>query len=160
MKRMKRAAGIMATVAFLGWMAGAAALAETATITLQQGVNGYEGASDDSLRPGKMKLVDDRKQTLTQWHEGQIAQGKLKREEVLEGLSNYRHVLRWDDLGRWVRGQNVKVVSAKAEIFYTDEFWSFYDYHVVLYRSLDGTKDNTEKQPAGESHILGERRGP
>jgi len=99
-----------------------------ATVTFQKGVNGYRGASDDSMRPGKIKLVDDRKQALSDWHEKQITQGKLKRAVVLEQLSNYRHVLRWDRLDKWIRGNNVKVLSANVAIFYTDEFWSFYDY--------------------------------
>ncbi|HUV39949.1 MAG TPA: hypothetical protein VMY39_10065 [Planctomycetota bacterium] len=130
----------------------------TATVTFQQDVNGYTDASDDSLRPGRLKLVDDVKRELSVWHEGQIKQGKLKRDAVLEGLSNYRHVLRWDHLDRWVRGEKPKVLSAKVEIYYTTEFWSFYDYEVALHRSLDGTKDNTEKEPAAVTHIMGERR--
>jgi len=132
----------------------------TATVSFQKGVNGYENASDDSMRPGQIKLIDDRKQTLSTWHEGQIRQGKLKRAVVLEGLSNYRHVLRWNGLDKWILGNNVKVLSAKVDIFYTDEFWSFYDYEVALYRSLDGAKDGTEKRAASVAHIFGERRGP
>jgi len=132
----------------------------TATVTFQKGVNGYEDGSDDSRRPGTMKLVDDVKRELSAWHENQIKAGKMKREVVLGNLSNYRHVLRWDHLDRWIRGRNVKVVSAKVHIFYTDEFWSFYDYAMALHRSLDGTKDNTEKEPAATAHIFGERRGP
>ncbi|KPJ51752.1 MAG: hypothetical protein AMS16_07460 [Planctomycetes bacterium DG_58] len=131
----------------------------TATATFQKGVNGYSDASDDSRRPGKMKLVDDVKRKLSGWYEKQIQLGKMKREVVLENLSNYRHVLRWDHLDRWIKGENVKVLSAKVHIFYVDEFWSFYDYAVALHRSLDGTKDNTEKEPAATAHIFGERRG-
>lgn len=130
-----------------------------ATVSFQKGVNGYDGASDDSMRPGRIKLGDDRKRTLSAWHEGQIRQGKLKRAVVLEQLSNYRHVLRWDGLDKWIRGNSIKVLSAKVAIFYTDEFWSFYDYEVALYRSLDGTKDRTRKEPAAVAHIFGERRG-
>lgn len=131
----------------------------TATVSFQKGVNGYERASDDSMRPGRIKLADDKKRKLGWWHEKQIKLGKMKRETVLEGLSNYRHVLRWDDLGRWIKGKNVTVRSATVHIFYTDEFWSFYDYEVALHRSLDGTKDNTQKEAAAVAHIFGERRG-
>ena len=131
----------------------------TATVSFQKGVNGYESACDDSMRLAKIKLVDDRKQTLSGWHEKQIRQGKLKRAVVLEGLSNYRHVLRWDALDKWIRGNDVKVLSAKVAIFYTDEFWSFYDYEIALYQSFDGTKDGTEKEAAAVAHIFGERRG-
>jgi hypothetical protein len=159
MRHMNRTTAVITMVVFFGALATSGVFAETVTITLQQGVNEYEGGSDDNLQGGRMKLLDDEKRPFTQWHESQIRQGKAKREDILASLANYRHGLRWDNLDRWVIGENPKVKSAKVEIFYTDEFWSFYDYHVVLYRSLDGTKDNTENEPAAEAHILGQRRG-
>jgi len=129
----------------------------TATVTFQNGLNGYEDASDSSLRPGKIKLVDDVKRPLTAWHESQIRQGKAKRENILEGLGNYRHLLKWGNLDRVIQGRNVKVLSAKVEIFYLDEFWSFCDYQLRLYRSLDGTKENVEREPIAANRILGSR---
>ena len=153
------AAGLVA--AFLA--AGAAGAEEktfTATVTLQKGLNGYEDAGDSSLRAGKMKFVDDQKREIDGWQEGQIKQGKAKREDVLESLGNYRHLFRFDGIDRFILGKNVKVLSAKFEIFYTDEFWSFYDYEMAIHRSLDGTKDNVEKDAAAVAHIFGERRGP
>ena len=127
MNTFVRAAGLVVLV--LGFSPAAQAQEKfTATVTFQEGVNGYADASDDSMRPGKMKLVDDKKRALGWWHEKQIKAGKAKRANVLEGLSNYRHVLRWDKLDRWTQGENPKVTSATVHIFYTDEFWSFYDY--------------------------------
>jgi hypothetical protein len=128
-------------------------------VTFQKGLNGYEDASDSSLRPGKIKLIDDVKRPFTAWHESQVQQGAAKREDVLEGLGNYRHLLKWDNLHDVLHGRNRKVLSAKVEIFYVDEFWSFCDYQLRLFRSLDGTKDNVEMNPVAASHILGSRRG-
>ncbi len=131
----------------------------TATVIFQNGLNGYADASDSSLRPGTIKLVDDVKRPFSAWHESQVRQGKAKREDILEAQGNYRHLLKWDHLDRVIHGRHVKVLSAKMEIFYVDEFWSFADYQLRLYRSLDGTKDNVEAGPAAASHILGSRRG-
>jgi len=160
-RRMSRLPSLLTACLVLGAFVASAQAQDrfTATVSFQKGVNGYEDARDDSMRPGKIKLGDDRKRTLSAWHEGQIRQGKLKRAVVLEQLSNYRHVLRWDGLDKWIRGNNVKILSAKVDIFYTDEFWSFYDYEVALYRSLDGTKDRTRKEAVAVTHIFGERRG-
>ena len=157
--RIVAGAALVFVLAGIAWLTAAPAGADTVTISFQKGVNGYEDASDDSQRAGRMKLGDDKKRKIDSWYEKQIQLGRMKRETVLENFSNYRHVLRWDNLDRWVRGENVKVVSAKVEIFYTDEFWSFYDYEVALYRSLDGTKDRTRKEAAAVAHIFGERRG-
>jgi len=131
----------------------------TCTVSFQKGIDGYQEASDTSRRPGAIKLIDDVKRKITAWHEKQIKLGKTTREKIEEAQSNYRHILRWGGLDRWVAGRNVRVKSAKVELFYTDEFWSFYDYTVALHRSLDGTKDRVEARPAATAHILGERRG-
>ena len=64
----------------------------SATVSFQDGVNNYEGGWDDSLRPGKLKLVSDVKRELDWWHKAQIEKGKLNRQTVLEGLSS-RHPL-------------------------------------------------------------------
>ncbi|MGB2821356.1 MAG: glycoside hydrolase domain-containing protein [Phycisphaerae bacterium] len=129
----------------------------SATVSFQDGVNNYEGGWDDSLRPGKLKLVGDVKKELDWWHKAQIEKGKLNRQTVLEGLSNYRHVIRWGRLDRWIKGGNVRVKSATVHLFYCDEFWSYYRYTVALHRALDGTKDRIDTAPAGVANIHGDR---
>jgi len=129
----------------------------TATAIFQQGVNGYEGGSDDSLRPGRIKLADDAKRAISQWEEEQIKQGRAKREDLLEQLSNYRHVLRWSGLEKMIRGKSIKIVSAKVHLYYCDEFWSYYDYTATLHRALADGKDRIEAEPAATAHILGDR---
>ncbi|MCY3022825.1 MAG: DUF6067 family protein [Planctomycetota bacterium] len=129
----------------------------TATVTLQQGVNGYDGGGDDSLRPGQIKLADDVKREVSQWEEGQIREGKMKREVLLEHLSNYRHVLRWSGLEKIIQGKSVRIVSAKVQLYYCDEFWSYYNYTVTLHRALAEGKDDIEKEPAGTAHVFGDR---
>ncbi|MGD0094472.1 MAG: hypothetical protein ABSE73_31575 [Planctomycetota bacterium] len=129
----------------------------TATVTLQQGCNGYEGGWDDSRRPGCLKLADDVKHEISQWEEEQIRQGKLKREDLLEQKSNYRHVLRWSGLEKAILGKSIKIVSAQVQLHYCDEFWSYYDYTVTLHRAVAEGKDQIEDEPAGTAHIFGDR---
>ena len=153
------AALIAASLAAFGG-GGPSRAAETtfsATVTFQQGVHGYEGGSDDTRREGKLKLVRDVKRELSAWHRSQIRQGKLDEAKVLEELSNYRHVIRWDALGTWIRGGNVRVTSAKVHLYYCDEFWSYFKYTLALHRSLRGTKDAVEDRPAGTACVYGDR---
>ncbi len=153
------AAALAAVVATAS--ASAAEKTFTATVVLQKGLDGYEDASDSSRLDGRMKLIDDVKHEIEpgSWDESQIKQGKANREEILVSYSHYRHLLRFPGLDRFILGKNAKVLSAKLELFYTDEFWSFYDYEMAIHRSLDGTKDNIEKAPAAVGHVFGERRG-
>jgi hypothetical protein len=159
---MERALASSAALAVIACVTPGVSAAERAfacALSFQNGVDGYQDAGDTSRRPGTIKLVADVKRQITPWHEQQIKLGKTTREKVEEAHSNYRHVLRWDRLDHRVRGRDVRVTSATVELFYTDEFWSFYDYTVTLHRSLDATKDNIEARPAAAAHILGERRG-
>ncbi len=162
MKRMMLTSALVAALVVVAATASASAAEKTftATVVLQKGLNGYEDAGDSGPRAGHMKLGNDQKREIDWWHEDQIKQGLQKREDLLEEYGNYRHLFRFPGIDRFILGKNAKVVSAKFEIYYTDEFWSFYDYEMAIHRSLDGTKDNVEKDAAAVAHIFGERRGP
>lgn len=153
---------LLALIALLpGWSSGNGAPGGEPTfkaaVVLQQGVNGYDGGWDDSLRPGSLKLTDDVKSGVSPWEEGQIKQSKLKRENVQEGHSNYRHVLKWMSLEKMILGKNARIISAQVDLYYSDEFWSYYDYTVALHRALGEGKDNVEKEHAGLAHTFGDR---
>ena len=159
-----RGRGVACGACLAAWLvvagSGLAAAGEktfTATVTFQRGVGGYAAGEDDSLTPGRLKLVDDVKKPLSAWHERQIAQGKLSRKKVLAGLSNYRHVLRWGGLGERVRGGNVRVTAATVHLLYCDEFWSYYRYALALHGSLDGTRDRIDATPAATASVCGDR---
>ena len=157
---MMRGVPLAAVAAVLCAFVGTLPAAEgtfSATVTFQNGIGGYDGGSDDSLRVGKLKLVSDVKRPFSAWHKKQVELGKLNEAKVLEELSNYRHVLRWDGLERWIRGGNVRITSATVHLYYCDEFWSFFKYTLALHRGLDGTKDSTEEAPAGIAHVYGDR---
>ncbi len=127
-----------------------------AAILFQEGVNGYRGGSND-YNGAVLRLNDDVKRQIDWWHEGEIKAGRCNREQLLAQYSQYRHVFYWDNLDKWIRGKEIKVVSAKVSLYYCDEFWSSFKYFLLLQTSLDGGKDNVEKIPAGESFIIGSR---
>jgi len=150
------------TAGLLGAFAASAPLTAaeetfSATVAFQTGIGGYDGGRDDTRRVGRLKLVSDVKRPFSEWHRRQIREGKLNEAKVLEELSNYRHVLRWDGLQRRIRGGSVKVTSAKVHVYYCDEFWSYYKYTLALHRGLDGTKDAIEAAPAGIACVFGDR---
>ncbi len=127
-----------------------------ATLLFQEGINAYQGGSND-VNNAVLKLNDDVKRQIDSWHENEIKAGRCNREALLAEYANYRHVFYWDNLDKWIRGKNIKVTSAKASFYYCDEFWSFCKYYLFLNASLDGGKDNVEKAPAGEAFIFGSR---
>jgi hypothetical protein len=115
------------------------ATAGTATVVLQNGTDGYAGASDDA-RAGALKLTDDRKSTDPRYPN-----------------PDYRHLLRFADLGRLVLGKGVKVVSAEVSLRYYDEWWSVNVYHLSLSRSQDGTVDAIASRPEDAVLLYGDR---
>jgi hypothetical protein len=120
-------------------LASQVATAGTATVVLQNGSDGYAGASDDG-RAGAVKLTDDRKSTDPRYPN-----------------PDYRHLLRFADLGSFVLGKGVKVVSAEVSLRYYDEWWSLNVYHLSLSRSQDGTVDSIASPPEDTVLLYGDR---
>jgi len=102
------------------------------TIVLQAGAD-YRGASDDGA-DGKLEL-----------HVGR-AQGTAQ-----------AHILRFDSLQDYLRGERVEVVEARLELYYVDEWWTENTYYVTLSRSLDGTAENLDATPEGQVAVFGDK---
>ncbi|MBN1672555.1 MAG: DUF4091 domain-containing protein [Kiritimatiellae bacterium] len=126
-------------------------------LVLQAGTGGYEEGWDSNGRDDKMKLTSDQKQELTPYHERMIREGKTTLAKLHADWANYRHLIGWKDLDKWVKGANIQVRSVRVGLYYCDEFWSYYHYHLALHRSLDGTKDSIEPEPAATAVIVGSR---
>jgi len=109
------------------------------TVTLQDGIDGYAGATDDG-REGALKLMDD-----------------VKSADPKAPNPDYRHVIKFSGLEKALVGANIRVMSATLSLFYFDEFWSVNVYDVALQRSLDGTADRVPDEPEDIVRLLGDR---
>ncbi|HET6384535.1 MAG TPA: glycoside hydrolase domain-containing protein [Armatimonadota bacterium] len=117
----------------------AATTGGTATVTLQDGLNGYSGASD-SGQNGVLKLMDDRKSTDPRYPN-----------------PGYRRSIRFDGLKAAIPGSGIRIVSAELSLRYFDEWWSLNVYHIALQRSLDGSLDHAAPAPEDTILLYGDR---
>jgi len=131
------AAALLLIMASAG--AGAPAKGGSVTVTFQNGLDGYAGASDDG-REGAVKLMDDRKTADPRWPN-----------------PDYRHVLRFADLEKMIAGGDLQIASAALSLMYFDEWWSVNVYHIALYRSLDGTADRLAPEPEDTVLVYGDK---
>ena len=68
-----------------------------------------------------------------------------------------KHLIRFGDLDRWVRGEGIEVIEAELRLYYYDEWWTQNVYHVAVARSLDGTVDSIAKTLESEVKIYGDK---
>lgn len=68
-----------------------------------------------------------------------------------------KHLIRFGDLDRWVRGEGIEIIEAELRLYYYDEWWTQNVYHVAVARSLDGTVNSMAKAPESEVKIYGDK---
>ena len=66
-------------------------------------------------------------------------------------------LIRFSNLGEWIKGDEIQIIDAKLQLYYYDEYWTKLIYHVNVSRSIDGTTKNIAKVPESVVEIYGDK---